>query len=192
MEEVITFIEQNYIWILIIIGVLLMALIGYIADKKGLGKNKKVKEKNNNEIQINKEVIKIPNIDDVSNTKLDEFKDIKEYDEQPIEIKNTEDIKENKEQSINDVFVEEIENNVESKINNFDFEENIDQQEINDSFEKIEVPEANLTSNLDIENEFNKLLYDVEESSDEISYELPKIDSFESTDLSEEDDIWKF
>lgn len=192
MEEVITFIEQNYIWILIIIGVLLMTLIGYIADKKGLGKNKKVKEKNNNEIQINKEVIKIPNIDDVSNTKLDEFKDIKEYDEQPIEIKNTEDIKENKEQSINDVFVEEIENNVESKINNFDFEENIDQQEINDSFEKIEVPEANLTSNLDIENEFNKLLYDVEESSDEISYELPKIDSFESTDLSEEDDIWKF
>lgn len=194
MENIMTFVEQNYIWILIIVGVLLMTLIGYIADKNGIGKKKK--ENNNNKIEVNKEVVAIPNIEDAKNIKIDEFKDIKEYNEETLDfeqVENTENIlEENIEQTVNDTQVEEIENNVENKINNFEFEDFENKEEMNDLSEKIEVPEANLTSNLDIENEFNRLLDDVEESSDIISYELPKIESFDSTELSEEDDIWKF
>lgn len=194
MENIMTFVEQNYIWILIIVGVLLMTLIGYIADKNGIGKKKK--ENNNNKIEVNKEVVAIPNIEDAKNIKIDEFKDIKEYNEETLDfeqVENTENIlEENIEQTVNDTQVEEIENNVENKINNFGFEDFENKEEMNDLSEKIEVPEANLTSNLDIENEFNRLLDDVEESSDIISYELPKIESFDSTELSEEDDIWKF
>ena len=194
MENIMTFVEQNYIWILIIVGVLLMTLIGYIADKNGIGKKKK--ENNNNKIEVNKEVVAIPNIEDAKNNKKNEFKDKKEYNEETLDfeqVENTENIlEENIEQTVNDTQVEKIENNVENKINNFEFEDFENKEEMNDLSEKIEVPEANLTSNLDIENEFNRLLDDVEESSDIISYELPKIESFDSTELSEEDDIWKF
>lgn len=208
MENIMTFVEQNYIWVLIIIGVLLMTLIGYIADKNGIGKKKKKDDNKNNTIEVNKEVVAIPNIEDAKNLEIDEFKDIKEYNEEAIDfeqqkiveeptvfeqVENTEnEMEENIEQTVNDVQVEEIENNVENKINNFDFEDFENNEESNVSFEKVEVPDVNLTSNLDIENDFNRLLDDVEESSDVISYELPKIESFDSTELSEEDDIWKF
>ena len=197
MENIMTFVEQNYIWILIIIGVLLMTIIGYIADKNGLGKKKKVKENKKNTIEVNKEVVAIPNVDDTKNIEIDEFKDIKEYNDEVLEfeqpVENIEIVQEeNIEQGVNDVQVETIENNVENKINNFEFDDFENNEEPNEVLEKIEVPEANLTSNLDIENDFNRLLDDVEESSDIISYELPKIESFDSTDLSEEDDIWKF
>ena len=45
MEQLLNFIVENYIWILIIGIVILMTIIGYIADKTEFGKNKPVKEK---------------------------------------------------------------------------------------------------------------------------------------------------
>ena len=57
--------------------------------------------------------------------------------------------------------------------------------------EKIEVPDAEPTQTLNIDNDFNKLLDDVDNNEETINYELPKIDSIDSSDLSD-DDIWKF
>ena len=54
MEDIQTFLETNYLWIAIIAIVLLVTVIGYIADKKGLGKPKTKKEKNKKEISLEK------------------------------------------------------------------------------------------------------------------------------------------
>lgn len=288
MEEIQTFLETNYLWIAIIAIVLFVTVIGYIADKKGLGKPKAKKEKNKKEIEVKQDVVKIPDVNETINN-LNETSDIinnnyvdtvannevsdafnntideninnekpKENDlgttndDENTSLSETKkmdnDINENT-SHLSDIASQDLQsdssNNFESSINdkssdnsieqnnvdnsnketktdmeelNFDDDfsrlenenktsDNIDSNEKNevnssaDDFddlfkeesvpEKIEVPDAEPTQTLNIDNDFNKLLDDVDNNEETINYELPKIDSIDSSDLSD-DDIWKF
>lgn len=288
MEEIQTFLETNYLWIAIIAIVLFVTVIGYIADKKGLGKPKANKEKNKKEIEVKQDVVKIPDVNETINN-LNETSDIinnnyvdtvannevsdafnntideninnekpKENDlgttndDENTSLSETKkmdnDINENT-SHLSDIASQDLQsdssNNFESSISdkssdssieqnnvdnsnketktdmeelNFDDDfsrlenenktsDNIDSNEKNevnssaDDFddlfkeesvpEKIEVPDAEPTQTLNIDNDFNKLLDDVDNNEETINYELPKIDSIDSSDLSD-DDIWKF
>ena len=288
MEEIQTFLETNYLWIAIIAIVLFVTVIGYIADKKGLGKPKAKKEKNKKEIEVKQDVVKIPDVNETINN-LNETSDIinnnyvdtvannevsdafnntideninnekpKENDlgttndDENTSLSETKkmdnDINENT-SHLSDIASQDLQsdssNNFESSISdkssdssieqnnvdnsnketktdmeelNFDDDfsrlenenktsDNIDSNEKNevnssaDDFddlfkeesvpEKIEVPDAEPTQTLNIDNDFNKLLDDVDNNEETINYELPKIDSIDSSDLSD-DDIWKF
>lgn len=288
MEEIQTFLETNYLWIAIIAIVLFVTVIGYIADKKGLGKPKSKKEKNKKEIEVKQDVVKIPDVNETINN-LNETSDIinnnyvdtvannevsdafnntideninnekpKENDlgttndDENTSLSETKkmdnDINENT-SHLSDIASQDLQsdssNNFEASINdkssdnsieqnnvdnsnketktdmeelNFDDDfsslenenktsDNIDSNEKNevnssaDDFddlfkeesvpEKIEVPDAEPTQTLNIDNDFNKLLDDVDNNEETINYELPKIDSIDSSDLSD-DDIWKF
>ena len=72
MEQLLNFIVENYIWILIIGIVILMTIIGYIADKTDFGKEKMKKEK------TKKEKIEEP-------TSIENSVDEMEWQEEPIE-----------------------------------------------------------------------------------------------------------
>lgn len=286
MEEIQTFLETNYLWIAIIAIVLLVTVIGYIADKKGLGKPKVKKEKNKKEIEVKQDVVKIPDVNetinnlnetsdiindnyvdtvannevsDAFNNTIDENnEELKEKDLVSTDDKNTSlsetknmdnDINENTSHNISDITSQDLQpdslDNFESSINdkssdnsieqndvdNSNKETKVDTEELNfdddfsnlesenksldnnnsnepvevnnstDDFddlfkeesvpEKIEVPDAEPTQTLNIDNDFNKLLDDVDNNEETINYELPKIDSIDSSDLSD-DDIWKF
>ncbi len=300
MEDIQTFLETNYLWIAIIAIVLLVTVIGYIADKKGLGKPKTKKEKNKKEIEVKQDVVKIPDVNEtinnlnetsdiindnyvdavannevndafnnadnkdeiidnnmeqkennlISNEKIDfNNNEINEKSSLPIEktlkddnginessIDNKSYIKSPDLQPSNDSLDDSLDtnsdnsieqNNVnnsneENKMNmeelNFDEDfsnlenenkksDNVDSNEKNevnsstDDFddlfkeesvpEKIEVPDVEPTQTLNIDNDFNKLLDDVDDNEETINYELPKINSIDSSDLSD-DDIWKF
>lgn len=88
MEVISSFLAENYFWLLLIAIVLIMALIGYIADKKGLVKLSTKEDKkdtpptmNNiaipeiNEIKVNDEVVK-----EVKNIEVPSEKQIEEID----------------------------------------------------------------------------------------------------------------
>ena len=47
MNTFLEFINNNYIWLIIIFIILLLALIGYIAEKQGFKVNSKSKKENN-------------------------------------------------------------------------------------------------------------------------------------------------
>lgn len=184
------FIEQNYIWILVIIVVILMTAIGYIADKTNfISKNKKDKKKNNNQEE-----------------KLYTRKDIEEILKQKEIMDN--DFKQNyednnfnnKETIISDIDVEnnEINNNVlEEKIipNNVDLHEDELSADNIDEYNKeneIENNSEDLYVGLDgTPNAFNK-----DESS--IDIELPDIDDLKKDDYEDsieedsDEDMWKF
>lgn len=53
MDKIIEFIISNYVWFIVIAVIIIMAIIGYIADKTEFGKNKEKKEEQNNEIPQN-------------------------------------------------------------------------------------------------------------------------------------------
>lgn len=66
-----TFLQENYIYIIIILVVVLMTIIGYVADKKGFGKkekSEKIKEKQSNNVSDNIEpVIQTDVVQNVNN-----------------------------------------------------------------------------------------------------------------------------
>lgn len=276
MEEIQTFLETNYLWIAIIAIVLLVTVIGYIADKKGLGKPKEKKEKNKKEIEVKQDVVKIPDVnetinnlnlpsdiindnyvDTVANNEVsdafestideiknnDDQKDLvtKDADENTsLSETKSNDIDENISHNISDMTSKDLQSdslddfesstnskssdnsnkeiktdteelNFDDDFSNLESENKADDNtnsnepvEVNNSLddfddlfkeesvpEKIEVPDAEPTQTLNIDNDFNKLLDDVDNNEETINYELPKIDSIDSSDLSD-DDIWKF
>ena len=68
------------------------------------------------------------------------------------------------------------------------FNENVDEEE--DLFVPFGNQEFKPQENLNIDKDFNAVLDNVEETSDEVNVELPKIES--ATEEIEDEDIWKF
>lgn len=176
MESVLNFINDNYIWIIIIALVLLMALIGYIAEQQGFGntKDKKKKEKPNKKIEE-------PIFEEMEETVVEE----------PIE----EVVEENPTQEeISEEFVPEQTNEEETE----ELEPSEEPaQEIEEDQEDLYAPlgdkEFKSSNDLNIDKVFNDVLDDVEETANEADIELPNLDTTDiNLDSEDDEDIWKF
>ena len=199
------FINDNYLWLSIIAVVLMLAIIGYIAEKNGFGANTKKKDKKEtnkeNELEnkitdettpVQDEIISFENSEE--SEKNDEPIDISaELEDEPIDNSN--------EETIEEPTVEPVE-----EVKEVNFEEPAvepveEANEVNTeepAVEKIETPVINneedlyapfgdqeFNQDLNIDQDFNKILDDVDEAT-------KLADSKESTPNTEEEDIWKF
>ena len=162
MESVLDFINVNYIWLILIAIVVLLALVGYIADKQGFGNSQKSKN-NKAETEENKKEItefeKIEKTNEVENNNL--IKDNLNTENLLNEQKEEELIIEEPLEEINETLIEDNDSDLE--INNIDNNEEDD---------------------FNIDDDFNKVLKDVENSSNDIYMEMPE--------EIEEESVWKF
>lgn len=229
METFLNFINANYIWLVVIAIIILLALIGYIAEKQGFGKKEEKKqdkivddkkevettlvEENLNSVADNSE--KDTNLEDNSlisdNIKDDTLNETKEgpllesentinnevnneiseeivnNDETKEELENIEELKDSNNTELKEVSKteEDSESGESKKENNINKEEDLYAPFGDQEFKKEE------DSKLNIDKDFNKLLENVEDSTDETDVELPKIESTTKEEL-EDDDIWRF
>ena len=189
------FLMDNYIWIMIICIVLLMALIGYIAEKQGFGTKENIKKEKKSKKEEVIEPIKEEKepVEEISNE--DTF-------EEPGVTEEVDDFENSVEEQVDDNEFEEesmeeeslSENNEEESDDNKDLEE---QEEVSNEEEDLFVgldgtPNAYGNQELNIDKDFNNILDDVEDSTEDVDMELPKVDSNELEEELEEDDIWKF
>lgn len=160
MESVLEFIRVNYIWLLIIAVIILFALVGYIADKQGFTGNFNKKEKK------------------IKPEKNDKDEKIVEIEKTPI-VEEKLDTNETIEDNIVEEELEQIDETID--LENEKLEQVGNDEILDDEFEDSQ-------EDLNIDQDFNKLLEDVEETSNEANIELPEDKPVEL----DEEDIWKF
>lgn len=170
--NILDFITKNLIWIIIVFIVILLALIGYIAEKEGLLKNKKKQPKEKlKTIKDYKEDNKL-----TENINLIENKD------------NFEKSLENKEDEKEDIEKEESIDNNEVLLNDL----SDDTEQIN---EDLYAPFGDQTfepsKNTNIDRDFNDLMDEVDEVAEKADIEVPDIKEITEKELDDED-IWKF
>lgn len=215
------FIQENYIWLIVAAVILLMIIIGYIADKsEKFGNEKPVKEKKEKKI---KEEIKIEetknDLNVESENSLDSF-DMKpeiepvelekeelatsnEWDEIPVEVENKEpisdEVEDNEEQEGMDTsFTDDWDNDLE-KVNIEPVEEpvEIDNNEENLSGE-LDDDSKKTEFNIEPELEEEKLESNSSEETksdiEDLEITLPNIETLneEIKDVVDEEDVWKF
>lgn len=180
------FISDNYVWIIVIVIVLLLALIGYLADKQGFGasmkKNNKDKKDNfvpTPEVPVEEPVEEVIGDDEVPAEELafDENEDLPiEEPEDEIEIKEpTEEIEtpaeenETPEEEATEESVEESKETTEEP------------EEKEDELEPIEIDE--------IEPEEKDDFFPNEEKSEK---DADLNEAIEDAETADEDEIWKF
>lgn len=202
------FIAENYIWIILIGVVILMTLIGYIADKTDFGKNKPVKVKKEKPVKVKKEKIKKEKNEEVAEEEIN----VDELPKNDIDPMN--DFPMENDENMDDVKTEQAfdtdEMDLSPKVDNdFDYELNDDseveqqavpvQDEVASNAEIKEEPVSedlftgfdDTTSTPDEEKISEELLGDKKE---DLEIELPSIDTLnkELEEDSEDDDVWKF
>lgn len=159
MEGFLEFINANYIWLIIVAAVILFALIGYIADKHGFNNTKKVKKEEINPVENNNKEIKEKNDKSIKKEKMDTVELIEDINpEEELE-------------QIEEVLMEEI---------------NVDEEQL--ELTKTNEKQSSYNEDLNIDQDFNKLLEDVEETTNEANIQIPEDTPIEI----EEEDIWKF
>lgn len=219
---VLSFIEENYIWILVAIVVILMTIIGYIADKNDfMSKNKKDKKKNNNQEQnlyTQKEVEENP----VQKEFMDgDFKENYENDslDDKIDIAQEKELEEmensNQEQlfgtDVNEEEKDLFDNNID--ITRESFNSDIEEKDLSDIMETNNISNINdgtkeidaLDNNIENNDENIEDLYvgldgtpnAFNEQQATIDIELPEINGLEQNNYEDnsdesDDDMWKF
>lgn len=169
MESVLEFINMNYIWLIIIDVVILLALVGYIADKQGFSNN--LKKKNDKK--------KIDDSKDDDSKLLEIDKNLKQEDKkinldnENLNIENKGELTDDYDDSLMEEELEEIDEPLIEDL------PNIDENNILNS-ENIE-----LDDDLNIDDDFNKVLDDVENTSSSLDVKIPN-------EVDDEEDIWKF
>lgn len=179
MDTVLEFISDNYFWIILIAVILLMALIGYIAEQQGFGNGQKVpKEK-----KPKKE----------KKEKIQEIKPVEAVQEQPIVMEQEVTPEIVQEQSIEEV-VDSINESptISEEAVPQTVEQPVEEKTEEDLYAPLGDTEVRPTNDLNIDRDFNNVLEDVEETADEADIELPNMDSVEPEELEEDEDIWKF
>lgn len=194
MSEIIEFLLENYIWILSIIIVILLAIIGYFADKTNFGQK---------DFKLNDDIKEINTQEDLLNG-IDTNKTLKEAAESLTES-NKEEVKEDK----HEVEVEKqpvaMENNPEANLKE-ELKSEIEEKKLDGVLETSE------DENINLDQMFNEVIPVKSLMDDEIlddidnmtveptsletkdipdldDIELPKIESL-ATDT--EEDIWRF
>lgn len=172
------FIADNYIWIIIVGIIILMTIIGYIADKTDFGKkkpekkNKKQEENNLDEITVEYSQDELDPVDSFPADFEEKTEPAFDTDEMDLSPQ----IEEFKEETADEEIPEELFAGIDGTPNVYKQEESGLTEE---NEEKQEIIETNLENNENIEN---------------LEIELPSIDSLnqELADETEDDDVWKF
>lgn len=170
MDLVIDFVTENYVWLIIVGIIILMAVVGYVADKTDFGRNKI--EKQPKEKAKKEKVVK------------EKTKKEKVVEELPVIEQNTIETMnsvENVEQPISNEYQQEIlpENNVND--NNVTDDNQVDQS----LFEP-------LPSIDQVFNEQPAEQNNIEISSEPININLETEESKQNSEVEPDDDIWKF
>lgn len=176
MDTILSFISENITWVIAIAVILLLALIGYIAEKQGFGKENKNNKKEDS-VAINQELMQKQIVNE----------DINSNFEQPEESDNNSD-------SI-DAYSDHVDNLKEDNTEDEKQEDSTEEAEKKDINDDLYAPFGDKKfknpDNLNIDKDFNSVLDDVEEATDEVDIELPNIEPTSKEEL-EEEDIWKF
>lgn len=169
MESVLEFINMNYIWLIIIAVVILLALVGYIADKQGFSNNLK-KKNDKKKMDVSKD----------NESKFVEIdKDSKQEDKEitfgndNLNIENKEELTGDYDDSLMEEELEEIEEPLIENLPNIDENNDFNSES------------TELDDDLNIDDDFNKVLDDVENTSNSIDVKIPN-------EVDDEEDIWKF
>jgi hypothetical protein len=197
MDLVLNFINNNYVWLLIVFIIILMALIGYIAENQGNLKQEKKKntlesdsyrkkdiEKSNSNEALEESIDYNENQENINDfeidSNIDELDLKEEVKEEPIE----EDMSDKKD------LEEDIADN-KTKEENISDEKNSEDPIEEDLYAPLGNKEFN--RDLNIDKDFNNILDDVEETAEEADIELPKLNETDEESLeTDEEDIWKF
>lgn len=193
------FIMENYIWFIIGGIVILMTIIGYIADKTNFTKKEENKEKikhsKKNKIEELEEIIEeepkeeTREINPIEDFNMDAFEPAFETDE-PV----------SEEVSTNESIVEEtpVVENSEDLNQEEMFDINTD-EEVDETFEQpAEEPQETVEEDLYVGLDGTPNAYkedeETEEKDENLEIELPSISSLDSElkEETDEDDVWKF
>ena len=207
-----TFLSDNYVWIIVIAVVIVMTVIGYIADKTKFG-DKKPKEKkenkkeplipeedkpmddfmveNHEEPMTEEQVSPVP----VENyqeepTEKDENLEINSFDSSSVSSNDTTKSSESSESSESSISEPMVAQNMETPA-----EQNI---EPTMEFEMPQVTEEsteeNTTQSIPVENQTLENQNMENSETENLDFKLPSIDKLnqEIADVEEEEDVWKF
>lgn len=157
MESVLDFISVNYIWLLIIAVIILLAILGYIAEQNGFTENMKKTKKKNSKLNdltstMSENIDENKKNDDID-TNDDGFQPVKDV-ELEEELQLLEDVELEEElQSLEDAELEELDTNYnENNLNN------------NQDFNKVSKEVKDVKNKVNIEsNEENSIELDEED-----------------------------
>lgn len=170
MEKFIEYIMMNYTWILGISIMILLAVIGYYADKTNFGQGKNKDEHTNDEELVLQQSLEEKKLNDIVNDNLlennivEDISDDKQLEELKVDLKQDE-----------------------SKIN---FEQTFEKfdKEFNEFLPKKEIIDDELLFEIDSLSLDKTQKIDLTDIPDLDDVELPKIKELQP----EEEDIWKF
>lgn len=178
MDTILDFISDNYFWIILIVVILLMALIGYIAEKQGFGKKAKKPEKVLENVNVPLEQIKSNDSVQQETNDLFAFNSNEIENEQP-ELTIAEEESSNEPVDIEENTLEEFE---QPELNTTE-EETINEPVImeENTLEEVEQPEL-------VVSEEPELTSNIEEiSSEPINIEESKVNEIEDEQLESKD-----
>lgn len=188
----IEYIVGHYAWFLGAIVLILLAVLGYYADKTNFGQ-KKIAKKNKNEesteVEIKEEIVETPNLEETAEEAIENPQSLN------IDSKTIEEQKEILEEKIEPVLEEVVEETIEDPVPS-----EIDKiEEAEDSFNKVSEQIDSLLPEKDVIN--IDLLEDIDElelgKTRKIDFNLvPDLDDIDLPKIKklvdEEQDVWKF
>ena len=198
MQSILEYITLNYTWILGVSIIILLAVIGYYADKTNFGQGKQTEDINKD--KINEFSLEGKRMEDLLEQNKDNNVDVEKNDViSPGSVANTD---------LNNVNTKSVNNDKDSAINNSGFIYKKDEL-VNDKLNSLENSEQKFNN---FEKEFNELLPKKEIMDDELLDEIdnlsldktqkinlsniPDLDDVELPRIKtlkfDEEDIWKF
>lgn len=209
-----TFFEENYVMIIIIAVVILMAIIGFIADKQGFGSKEKTPKVKKNKKNKKEPVLENEEVTSEQPTPNMDYSDVTFNNVEP-ETDGVSDFNLDSNQNEENV-LDNTSYNVDDSDNNDQYNMVSNQEEVENvepsveseiqpvvepmSDQNVQMPEDNdvkieETTNVEPSNEENRPVVEENESEKLDDFNLPNIDSVdkEIDDLSDDDDdVWKF
>lgn len=195
MENIISFFTQNYIWFIVIIAIILLAIIGYYADKTnfGQGYNSDKSEEEDQEL-LDLTNVKLStllgNDPNLSNDVLEnKISDNEQSEQNNINNVETKDINSN--QSIiklDSKIFENENNNIEPQSKQMELEFEIFDKQFDEIIPKKTIVDEFLLEDIESLSLDKTQKIDLSDIPDVDDIDLPKIKSMEKID----EDIWKF
>lgn len=186
-----TFLTDNYVWIIVIAVIVVMTIIGYIADKTKFGEKKEKNEK----------VKPVKEIEKNEEPQMDNFM-MEQPAKQEVELGNASDKFEAPSESTDEVGFESFEpvaplqEEVQEEPMNFEMPsviEAVENKEITPENSEEVVSETLETTDVPVEENMNQENIFPEETAEE-DFGLPSIDKLnqEIAEVEEDEDVWKF
>lgn len=184
-----TFLSENYVWIIVGAVIVIMTIIGYIADKTKFGEKKDKKknsEKKNDVISSNENQIDSIELDNsnslIESNEMNENVEIQGENDQPTSSVET--MKMNQTEELKNSF-DDIQNEGHlSQENNNDFQTDTPSP----------LPTEEISNPTPVESSIDLTNENVQNSEEELDFKLPSIDKLnqEIADVEEDEDVWKF